>query len=423
MARERIARILPVAALRCEMLLRLVGKGGFLVPMALPTFPNLFPRQFLFVCWAITLLTRVAVADEPKTIAARLQPYVDSHVMAGAVTLVADKDKVLDVAAVGQADVAANKPMTPDALFWTASMTKPFTCTALMMLVDEGKLNVDDPVEKYLPEFKNLWVLAEKDDSHELLKKPVHPITIRNIMSHTSGLDSRTPVEQPTADALSLAVRVPSYPMLPLKFQPDSDYFYSNEGMNTVGRIIEIESGQPYAEFIEQRILQPLGMKDTTFWPTEAQVARLARSYKANKDKSDIEEVPIAAFRYPLTDRTRNALPAGGLFSTAADLAKFCQMMLNGGELGGHRYLSPASLAAMTTRQIAPELKTSYGFGLMLGNDHTFGHGGAYSTNMTIDPQHGLVTIFLVQNAGWRNSEGPKIEPAFRKAAVELFAK
>ena len=142
------------------------------------------------------------------------------------------------------------------------------TATALMMLVDEGKVNVDDPVEKYLPEFKGQWVKAEQDTDHMLLKRPVHPITVKNVLSHTSGLPFSSPLEQPTLDLLPLAARVRSYAMLPLEFEPDSKYQYSNAGINTAGRIIEVVSGMPYEQFMEQRLFQPLGMKDTTFWPS-----------------------------------------------------------------------------------------------------------------------------------------------------------
>src|SRR5882757_3337722 len=124
----------------------------------------------------------------------------------------------------------------------------------------------------------------------------------RRRTTHTSRLAGSSPIEKPTADALPLALRVSSYPLQPLLFEPDSQYLYSNEGMNSVGRIIEVVSGQSYADFVAQRILQPLGMKDTTFWPTDEQAGRLAKSYRGNKDKSDLEETPIGAFRYPLSD-------------------------------------------------------------------------------------------------------------------------
>jgi CubicO group peptidase (beta-lactamase class C family) len=361
-------------------------------------------------------------AEPGKNLAAQLQPSVDTHVLAGAVTLVATKDKILDLSAVGYADVAAKKPMATDALFWIASMSKPITATALMMLVDEGKVNVDDPVEKYLPEFKGQMLAVEKDADHLLLKKPTHPITVKNVLSHTSGLPFSSPIEKPTLDLLPLAARVQSYAMLPLDFDPDSKYRYANAGINTAGRIIEVVSGMLYEDFLDQRIFKPLGMKDTTFWPNEEQISRLAKSYKANKDKSDIEETPIGQLKYPLNDRTRQPMPAGGLFSTASDLAKFCQMILNNGELDGKRYLSEASVKQMTSRQTPEGLKESYGFGWS-GNGTTFGHGGAYSTNMSIDAKLGLITIFMVQNAGWRSDDGKKIQPAFNKAAVDAFGK
>jgi CubicO group peptidase (beta-lactamase class C family) len=362
-------------------------------------------------------------AGEPaKNIAAQLQPFVDSHTLAGAVTLVATKDKILDISAVGYADVAAKKPMSIDALFWIASMSKPITATALMMLVDEGKVNVDDPVEKYLPEFKGQMLAVEKDADHVLLRKPTHPITVKNVLSHTSGLPFSSPIEKPTLDLLPLAVRVQSYAMLPLDFDPDSNYKYANAGINTAGRIIEVVSGMLYEDFLDQRIFKPLGMKDTTFWPNEEQISRLAKSYKANKDKSDIEETPVGQLKYPLNDRTRQPMPAGGLFSTASDLVKFCQMILNGGELGGKRYLSEAAVKQMTSRETPEGLKQSYGFGWS-ANGSSFGHGGAYSTNMSIDTKLGLITIFMVQNAGWRSDDGKKILPEFNKAAVDAFGK
>jgi CubicO group peptidase (beta-lactamase class C family) len=362
-------------------------------------------------------------ADEPgKNLAAQLQPFVDSHTLAGGVTLVATKDKILDLSAVGYADIAAKKPMATDDLFWIASMSKPITATALMMLVDEGKVNVDDPVEKYLPEFKGQMLAVEKDADHILLKRPTHPITVKNVLSHTSGLPFSSPIERPTLDLLPLASRVQSYAMLPLDFDPDSNYKYANAGINTAGRIIEVVSGMLYEDFLDQRIFKPLGMKDTTFWPNEEQISRLAKSYKANQDKTDIEETPIGQLKYPLNDRTRQPMPAGGLFSTASDLARFCQMILNNGELDGKRYLSEAAVKQMTSRETPEGLKQSYGFGWS-ANGTTIGHGGAYSTNMSIDTKLGLITIFMVQNAGWRSDEGKKIQPAFNKAAVDAFGK
>jgi CubicO group peptidase (beta-lactamase class C family) len=358
-------------------------------------------------------------ASASNAISAALQPFVDSHALAGAVTLVADKDRVLSVNAVGFADVAANKPMAPDALFWIASQSKPITATALMMLVDEGKVSVDDPVEKYLPEFKDQWLAVEQDKEHVLLKKPQHPITVRNILSHTSGMPFKSAVEQPTLDMLPLAVAVRSYAMTPLLFEPDSKYQYSNAGINTAGRIIEVVSGMPYEDFMDRRLFKPLGMTDTTFWPNERQLARLAKAYKPNADKSGLEETTISQLSYPLDDRRRQPMPAGGLFSTAGDVARLCQMLFNGGEFQGKRYLSEAAVKQMTTRQTPEALKDNYGLGFATGGG-TFGHGGALATNMTVNPKSGLITVFLVQHAGFPKN-GNESQGAFRKAAEQLF--
>jgi CubicO group peptidase (beta-lactamase class C family) len=365
--------------------------------------------------------TRHLAAESPTTIAAALQPFVANHTLAGAVTLVASSDRVLSLEAVGYMDIAAKKPMRTDALFWIASQSKAMTATALMMLVDEGKVNVDDPVEKYLPEFKGQWVKAEQDADHILLKRPAHPITVKNVLSHTSGLPFSSPLEEPTLDLLPLAARVRSYAMLALEFEPDSKYAYSNAGINTAGRIIEVVSGMPYEQFMDQRLFQPLGMKDTTFWPSPRQVRRLAKSYKANAAKNGLDETTVTQLRYPLTDRTRQPMPAGGLFSTASDVARFCQMILNGGMLNGKRYLSEAAVKQMTSKQTSDAITTKYGFGWSVGNGE-FGHGGAYATNMTIDTQHGLIFIWMVQHADFPG-DGAKSRDAFMQAAKATFAK
>lgn len=369
----------------------------------------------------VSLLTSVSIfAETPnKPIAAALQPFVDRHELAGAVTLVATKDKVLDVETVGWADTAAKKPMAKDALFWIASMSKGITAAVFMIMVDEGKVKLDDPVEKYLPEFKGQMVVAEKDGEHVLLKKPKHPITIRNVLSHTSGLPFKAPVEEPTLDMLPLATAVRAHAASSLMFEPDSKYQYSNAGINTAGRIIEVVSGMSYEDFMQQRLFEPLGMKDTTFWPNDEQVSRLAKSYKPNADKTDLEETTVTQCHYPLQDRRRQPMPAGGLFSTAADVAVFCQMLMNGGTHHGARILSEAAVKEMTSRQTAPELKQSYGFGLQVA-PRNFGHGGAYSTNMTVDVEHGIITVFMVQHAGFPG-KGKESGGAFKDAAVKAF--
>ena len=379
------------------------------------------PIRSALLCLALYLALLPTGRTEEPAIRAALQPFVDSHSLAGAVALVADKDKILSVDAVGYSDVAAKTLMGNDAVFWIASQSKPITAAALMILVDEGKIDLDDPIEKYLPEFKGIWLTEEKDDKHMLLKHPGRPVTVRDCLRHTSGMPFASSLETPTLDALPLKEGVHSYATTPLIYEPGTDYRYSNAGINTAGRIIEVVSKMPYEEFLQKRLLDPCGMKETTYWPSEAHVKRLAKSYKPNATKDDLVELKIGQLHYPLSDHAvRYPMPAGGLFSTAEDVSRFCRMMLRGGEIDGKRVLSEKAVAEMSKRQTPEELKTSYGFGLSV-NKGSFGHGGAMATDMTIDVEHGLVLVWCVQHAGFPGNGGQARE-AFRKAAIQRFA-
>jgi CubicO group peptidase (beta-lactamase class C family) len=213
---------------------------------------------------------------------------------------------------------------------------------------------------------------------------------------------------------------------------------YSNTVINTLGRLIEVASGKSYAEFLQERLFTPLGMKDTTFWPTEAQMKRIAKSYKPNADKTGLEETTVTYLNPNLSDRSRMAMPAGGLFSTAADLAKVYQMVLHGGSLNGHQFLKPETLKLMTTNQTG-DLKVSFSDGMHMGlgfhlvntpmgvteslSPGSFGHGGAYGTQAWIDPVKKLAIVLLIQRAGLPNSDQSGMRKALQKAAVEAFGK
>jgi CubicO group peptidase (beta-lactamase class C family) len=346
-----------------------------------------------------------------KAIVEAVRPYVEKHELAGAVMLVADKQHVLSAEAVGWADVAAKKPMKTDALFWIASQSKPITAAAFMMLVDEGKVKLGDPVEKYLPEFSGVEVKGGT--------KPAHPLTVREILSHTSGLPFSSKQEQPTLDRLTLREGVLSYAKTPLLCEPGTRFNYSNAGINTAGRLIEVLSGMSYEAFLDKRLFGPLGMKDTTFWPSGAQLKRLAKGYRPNKTKDDLVEVKIGQLRYPLDDRKRQPMPAGGLFSTAADVGTFCQMMLDGGAYKGKQLISKKSVQEMTHKQTPAAVKNSYGLGWSTAPDG-FGHGGAMATNMWVDTKRGLITVWMVQAAGFPG-KGGQAQGAFKRAADHTF--
>ena len=369
----------------------------------------------------LSILALCVAPLDAQEIAPRLNPFVEAHTLAGAVVLVADKDRVLDVEAVGYADIANNRAMAADSLLWIASQSKPITATAFMMLVDEGKVKLDDPVKKYLPEFGNLWLAAESDDQHILLKRPHRPITVRDVLTHTSGLPFSSAMETPTLDGLTLRDAARSYAMTPLMTEPGAKYQYSNAGINTAARIIEVVSGMTYEKFLESRLLQPLGMTDTTFRPTLEQQKRLAKPYKPDSAKAGLEETTIGQLRYPLEDPTRHPMPAGGLFSTAADVAKFCRMVLNGGTLDGKRYLSEESIREMTRNQTGPADKGGYGLGWAVNGEEA-GHGGALATNMSIDRKRGLILVWMVQHAGYPG-DGGRSQSVFREAAVPGYGR
>ena len=366
--------------------------------------------------------SKLLFAEAPATSSSVLKPFVDKHELAGAVALVADKNKVLSVESVGFADIAAGKVMKQDNIFWIASQTKPMTAVAVMMLVDDGKISLDDPIEKYLPEFRGQMVVTEKDNEHVVLRKPKHPITVRETLNHTSGLPFKSAIEEPTLDGLSLSFAVRSYAMTPLLSEPGTVYRYSNAGINTAARLIEVVGKVKYEDFMQQKLFDPLGMKDTTFWPNEAQSLRVAKSYRPDASKTNLTEFPISQLIYPLTDRGhRFPMPAGGLFSTAIDTSLFCRMLLNNGELDGKRYLSENAIRELSKRQTPPAIKESYGLGFSVSPD-SYGHGGAQATNMEIRSGKGLVLVWMVQHGGFPG-DGSKAQGAFKNWALDKFGK
>jgi CubicO group peptidase (beta-lactamase class C family) len=366
----------------------------------------------------------------PDPIQAYLKSLTENHTFAGAVTLISDKNGVIYLKAVGFRDLGTKAPMAKDDLFWIASTSKPMTATALMMLVDEGKVNLDDPVETYLPEFKGQLVnlaadtakLAppEKEISPRLVAAD-HPIVVREILSHTSGLPFRSLAQPGALDLLPLKDAVRTFAAEPLMFQPGTRYSYSNEGLNTAARIIEVVSGIPYEQFMQERLFDPLGMTETTFWPSAEQMKRVAKTYKVDANTKGLIEVPISQLTYPLDDRhKRYPMPAGGLFSTAEDVSKFGRMILNGGTLGGKRYVSTKSLHDMTSTQNRGLGGSNYGFGWSISKDG-FGHGGAFNNAMEIDTATGRIIIFMVQQDGkWGTSAGDSILPDITHLANNL---
>lgn len=386
----------------------------------------------------LTLLTVLVclcpVRSRADAISDQMLRFVETGTVSGAVTLVATRSGIAHWEAVGKSDLTSGRDMQKDDLFWIASMTKPMTAVCVLMLQDEGKLSIEDPVEKYLPEFKGQWMVEKKEAKKLILVQPKRPITVRDLLTHTSGLgDVKTPRTYSTLGELTMA-----YAREPLQFEPGSRWSYSNPGINTLGRLVEVLSGKEFATFIQERVLDPLQMRDTTFWPSEEQLQRVAKSYKQNKETGQLEETTVYFTEGKLSDRKRTPYPAGGLYSSAKDVAQFYRMMLNGGALEGKQLLKPETVELMTTTQ-SGDIKTGFVEGMSWGlgfqvvrepigvtaalSKGTFGHGGAYATQSWGDPVKGLAYVLLIQRAGMPNGDGSEIRGEFQRVASELAPK
>ncbi|MDR1789877.1 MAG: beta-lactamase family protein [Opitutaceae bacterium] len=377
---------------------------------------------------AFLVLAQAVIAGPYADIIA---PYASNNTTSGAVFLVADAQRVIACEAAGFADIASAKPMRPDTLFWIASMTKPITAAAFMMLVDEGKVALDDPVSKYIPEFATPQKIIQKSAPQQAADgqaaEPVFrkgPVTLRHLLSHTAGFrrDGDIPFHRPYNDALPLSKIVPLYATLDIHFEPGTNYRYSSIDIATIGRVIEVVAGIPYETFLQKRIFDPLGMTETTFWPTPAQLERLATPYRGSPKKHTLTPGIIAQRQYPLDDRVkRHPTPGGGLFSTAGDIAKFGQLLLNKGvAANGKRLLSEAAVAEMTRRQTPPVTKEAYGLCIRIANSgRSFGHSGAYGTQLSVWPKDGKVTVFMIQKINsWGGPDGDKLRPALDAQAL-----
>jgi CubicO group peptidase (beta-lactamase class C family) len=404
--------------------------------------PTLHSLRTVFLACAFLLvgLTAPGRGDDaaPAQIRSRMQAFVDKGEVAGIVTVVGRRDAVLSIEAVGRQHADRDAAMPKDALFRIASMTKPITALGIMILADEGKLSVEDPVEKHLPEFRGQMLIGERNKDAVVLKKPARPITLRDLLTHTSGLPGGYPpglADIYTKRNRSLAECVIAMSQRPLEFEPGSKWSYCNAGIDTLGRVIEVVSGQSYEDFLQKRIFVPLKMVDTTFYPTKSQLQRSAPTY-AKKDGKLIEapnnliDLPATGARFPI--------PAGGLYSTAADLAQLYRMMLGRGKLGDVRIVSEASVAAMTKVQTG-ELTTGFvpGMGFGFGwavvrtpmgataalSAGSYGHGGAYGTQAWLDPDQDLFTVLLIQRVGLGNADGSQMRQELQAAAAAAVKK
>jgi CubicO group peptidase (beta-lactamase class C family) len=360
-------------------------------------------------------------------IGAAVQRSIDEDRVAGAVTLVMRRGRVVWLKPQGMMDREAGKAMRSDALFRICSMTKPITSVAVMMLYEEGRFLLEDPVSTYLPEFKNPKVLVKPASGPSYTIPANREITIRDLLRHTSGLTYHWNEDLgPLYEAANVAHGLLPYDGtiedsvkrlagVPLLFQPGERWEYGLS-VDVLGRLVEVVSGQPLDEFFRTRIFEPLGMKDTYFYPPEDKLPRLAAAYTyyADRGLNRFPDAPITegalvySADYPYRGPRKLFSGGGGLTSTAEDYARFCRMMLDGGSVGTTRLLSRKSVELMTHDQlgkIGPDQAFGLGFGIdgvkapltELGSPGEYGWGGFFYTAFTIDPTEQMTVIFMAQ--------------------------
>jgi CubicO group peptidase (beta-lactamase class C family) len=366
-------------------------------------------------------------SERLERIGSTVQRDIDDKRIAGAVTLVLRHDRLVWLKAQGMADREAGKPMQTDTMFRICSMTKPITSVAIMILYEEGRLMLEDPVSKYLPEFKDARVFVQPATGEPYSIPASHPIAIRDLLRHTSGLTYQwNPVLGPAyvkADVASgllpydgtIADSVRRLAALPLLFSPGDRYEYSLSA-DVLGRVVEVISGQPLDEFLRQRIFVPLGMNDTYFYPPVNKLSRLSAVYTYYPDKglNRFPDKPITegdfsySVDYPYAPPKKLFSGGAGLVSTAEDYARFCQMLLHGGQVGSLHLLSAKSIELMTHDQlgtISPDRGFGLGFGVEgiksplteVGTPGEYDWGGFYYTSFFIDPKEQMIVIMMGQ--------------------------
>jgi len=390
----------------------------------------LCPLLAIPVCAQSPTVNAAKAGMDPERLAripVMMRSYVEKEHIAGAVTLVARNGAVASLEAVGFQNIETKKAMRTDTIFQIMSMTKPITAVALMILAEEGRLSLSDPVEKYLPEFKGMWLVESQDGDKTLtLKRPSRPITIRDLLTHTSGFpatppEAFRPFEVWVTTPMDKLVAVTA--QQPLDFEPGTRFEYSSMAFEAVGRIIEVLSDMPFDKFLETRLFAPLGMKDTFFFPPPDKYDRIASVYVLEDGKlKPVGTDNPGGGNWKYRKGAKNPLPDGGLYTTAPDLFALYQMMLDGGTYEGKRILSPATVELMTTSLTADipvwgESGQGYGLGWLVNRDPrafftlpftsigTFSHAGRFSTEGWVDPKRDLVGIFLIQREPYTTEE------------------
>jgi len=337
-----------------------------------------------------------------------MRSLVDDGRLAGVATLVARHGQVVHYDAYGVRDLDSRAPVEKDTIFRIASMTKPIVGVAMMMLWEEGKWALDDPVSKHIPEFAGLKVATEGGEVAQ-----ASPMTMRQLMSHTAGFDASGGYTEHDLRAGNLQGMIDKLARLPLAFQPGTEWRYG-PSVDIQGYVVEKLSGQPLDVFLRTRIFEPLGMADTGFWIDRSKASRASTLFTYD-DGGKIITAPTQV-RGDLTEKPAFLSGSGGLNSTAEDYFRFCQMLLDGGEAGGRRLLKASTVELMHANVLEPGVTIGRTPGLGFGMDfaivldpqaaetpegrNTYYWSGAYGTWFWIDPTNDLMVVGMIQNTG-----------------------
>ncbi|MEI9813536.1 MAG: serine hydrolase domain-containing protein [Acidobacteriota bacterium] len=355
-------------------------------------------------------------SERLQRIAQMMERRIANGEMSGAAAIVARKGKIVYQTSQGVMDLESKKAVTPETMWRVASMTKPVTSVALMMMIEEGKVHLNDPVSRYIPEFKNLKVAVPKEGAAPPFATvaPTREVTVKDLLTHVSGLASGN-MSNSTVTAIArkpgekLADYIPRLGQTALEFQPGTRWAYSAQaGHDTLGRIVEIASGMPLNEFFQKRIFDPLGMKDISFWPSDAQWPRVASVYDLRDGKLNKRANP--------NGMSSNVyfMGSGGLISTPADYIPFGMMLANGGLWNGRQILGKKTIEMLSSMHVPDTLPgrtpgEGYGLGVRVVVDHaklgtmlsngTYGWSGVYGTHFFVDPVEGVVGVFMAQTS------------------------
>lgn len=383
----------------------------------------------LFALFSLTATAQKKAKDSKTTFAQEaLQPYVDNGQLAGAIN-VFYKDGVQETCCIGYADVAAKRKINLDNAFMQCSQTKGFCGVTIAKLVEEGKITLDDPVSKYLPEFRELWIQEYDKEGVRILRKAKNVLTVRMVLNHTGGFPFEISAKRndvrgggwsggaPLRQVASIAAASP------ILFEPGTRETYSNTGIDIGAAIVEVVTGMKWEDYLKKEVLDPLGMKSTSFWPTDKQIENKIELYAYQKDAPAQWREEMAWQQRPYNDSHVFASAGAGLWTTANDQLKFYKMLMNlGVGENGVRILKEEtvkSILAVTTR---PENLGGYSLGLAApvkdGENAWFGHGGAWGTNCYVNWHKKELKLWVVQCAG-----GPQPWLAeVNKAAEKFFA-